>query len=74
MVTTIQLNECVKQELEHFKTSKQDTYEMVIKYLVKTARECKRANKQLLVQGYKEMASESLKVSKDWDSADASWS
>ena len=66
MVTTIQLNESVKNALERLKSSK-ETYEEVIINLIKTAEKFKREQDQLLVEGYKEMAKESLKINKEFE-------
>jgi len=66
MVTTIQLNESVKNALERLKSSK-ETYEEVIINLIKTAEKFKREQEQLLVEGYKEMAKESLKINKEFE-------
>lgn len=73
MVTTIQLRENVKDELDRLKESGKETYEEVILNLVKTAEQCKRGQKAVLVDGYKEMAKESLSISKEWSAADKDW-
>ncbi len=65
MVTTIQLNEGVKRELDRLK-SKRETYEQVILELMKTAEECKRKQKALLIEGCKAMAKDSLRINKEW--------
>jgi len=70
MVTTIQLNENVKNALDRMKTNK-ETYEQVILNLMKIAEKCKREKEQLLVEGYKEMAEESLRIAKEWEVTDA---
>ncbi len=66
MVTTIQLNEEVKKELDRLKNSKQ-TYEEVILSLMKIAEEHKRKQEGLLIEGCKEMAEESLKVTQEFE-------
>lgn len=66
MVTSIQLNENVKNALDRMKSNK-ETYEEVILNLMKTAEKCKREQEQLLIEGYKEMAEESLKIAKEWE-------
>ena len=66
MVTTIQLNEDVKKALERMKSSK-ETYEEVIVNLMKFSEEQKRKQKELLIEGCKEMVGESLKVAKEWE-------
>ena len=66
MVTTIQLNENVKSALDRLKSNK-ETYEEVILNLMKIAEKCKREKEQLLIEGYKEMAEESLKINKEFE-------
>ena len=66
MVTTIQLNENVKNALDRLKSNK-ETYEEVILSLMKIAKKCKREQEQLLIEGYKEMAEESLKINKEFE-------
>jgi len=66
MVTTIQLSEEVKQALE-LRKSKKETYEDVIVNLMQTAEEQKRKQKELMIEGCKEMAEESLKITKEFE-------
>ena len=73
MVTTIQLKEDVKRELERLKNSSSETYEDVILNLMKMAEEQKRRQRLVLRDGYKEMAQESLVVASDWDAASGDW-
>ena len=70
MVTTIQLNEEVKNALDRLKANK-ETYEQVILNLMKIAEKCKREQEHLLIEGYKEMAEESLRIAKEWVATDA---
>jgi len=70
MVTTIQLNENVKSALDRLKSNK-ETYEEIILNLMKIAEKCKREQEQLLIEGYKEMADESLRIIKEWETTDA---
>ena len=70
MVTTIQLNEEVKNALDRMKNNK-ETYEQVILNLMKIAEKCRRDQEQLLIEGYREMAEESLRITKEWESTDA---
>jgi len=67
MVTTIQLNENVKNALDRLKSNK-ETYEEVILSLMKIAEKCKREQEQLLIEGCREMAEESLKITKEFES------
>ncbi len=66
MVTTIQLNENVKNALDKLKINK-ETYEEVILNLMKTTEKCKREQEQLLIEGCKVMAEESLKIAKEFE-------
>ena len=66
MVTTIQLNEDVKKALDKMK-SKRETYEQVILNLMNIAEKSKRKQKQLLIDGCKEMAEENLKITKEFE-------
>lgn len=70
MITTIQLNENVKNALDRLKSSK-ETYEQVILNLMKIAEKCQREQEELLIEGYKEMAEESLRITKEWEATDA---
>ena len=73
MVTTIQIRENIKRELDKLKGSEKETYEEVIINLMRTTEEHKRKHKKLLSEGYKEMARESLIINKDWSVADKDW-
>ena len=70
MVTTIQLNENVKNALDRLKTSK-ETYEEIILNLLKFAEIQKRKQESLLRESYQEMAEDSLKITKEWETTDA---
>lgn len=72
MVTTIQLREEVKEELNMLKNA-HETYEDVIARLIKSSEIDKRKNRALLREGYKEMVKESLRVTREWSSADSGW-
>jgi len=66
MITTIQLNENVKNALDRMKSNK-ETYEEVIITLMQIAEKCKREQEQLLIEGCKVMAEESLKITKEFE-------
>jgi len=66
MVTTIQLNENVKRELDKLKKGK-NTYEEVILDLMKIAEKSKREHIDLMIEGAKETAEESLKITKEFE-------
>jgi len=68
-ITTIQLNENVKRELDKIKTDK-ETYEEIIVNLMRIAEKCERERKQLLIEGCREMAKDSLKITRDWEKTD----
>ncbi|GBE20630.1 hypothetical protein BMS3Abin17_01372 [archaeon BMS3Abin17] len=70
MVTTIQLNENVKNALDRLKTNK-ETYEQIILNLMKVAEEQKRKQEKLLIEGCKAMAEDSLKINKELEAIDA---
>ncbi len=66
MVTTIQLNENVKRELDKLKKDRR-TYEEVILDLMRIAEEQKRSHIDLMIEGAKETAEESLKITKEFE-------
>ncbi len=66
MITTIQLEESVKNALNRLKTGK-ETYEDVILNLMDIAESSKRQQKQLLIEGCKAMAKENLKITKEFE-------
>ncbi len=69
MITTIQLREEVKRALDRLKENR-ETYEEVIVKLVDGMEKNKRNQEEMLIEGYKEMAEESLKMQKEWESTD----
>lgn len=72
MITTIQVHEKVKQELDLLKRDR-DSYEDVIERIIKINEVERRKDKQLLIEGYKEMAKDSLKATEEWEKADLDW-
>jgi len=66
MITTIQLHENVKHELDKVKEGKQ-TYEEIILTLLRNVQQQKRKQKELLIEGYKEMAQESIKITREFE-------
>lgn len=66
MVTTIQLNEKVRDSLDRMKKEK-ETYEEVIVGLMKFSEEYKRKQEKLLIEGCKEIAIENLKITKSFE-------
>jgi len=65
-ITTIQLNEKVKGNLDRLKTGKQ-TYEEVILGLMNFAEQFKRQEEKLLIEGCKVIAKENLKITKEFE-------
>ncbi len=72
MITTIQIHENVKNELENLKENR-ESYEDVIVKLISLLEKQKRNNNELIIQGYKEMSDESLKISKEFESVENDW-
>ena len=65
-ITTIQIRENVKNALDRMKSNK-ETYEEVIINLMKIAEKFKREQEDLLIEGCKVMAEESLKITKEFE-------
>ncbi len=70
MVTSIQLNENVKKDLDKIKSNK-ETYEEVIVRMMKQLEEQKRKQRELLIEGCKEMAEDMIKITKKFEAADS---
>jgi len=71
MITTIQIRESVKNQLDKIKQTERQTYEEVILALIKAAELQRRNQEDLLIEGCKVMAEESLKICKEWETTDA---
>ncbi len=67
MITTIQIREVVKNQLDRIKQSERQTYEEVILSLIKAVELQKRKQEALLIEGYKAMAEENLKITKEFE-------
>lgn len=67
MITTIQLNENVKKHLDRLKENSKKTYEEVIVGMIKQLDEQKKKQRELIIEGYKEMAGESLNITKEFE-------
>jgi len=65
-ITTIQIRENVKLALDRLK-SKNQSYEEAIILLMSFAEKCRRMQKELLIEGCEVMASENLKISKEFE-------
>ncbi len=73
MLTTIQLNETVKMQLNRMKNTNKQTYEDVIVEMINKLEKQKRKKINLLKEGYREMQKEIILVNKEWSSVDADW-
>ncbi|MEK6888485.1 MAG: hypothetical protein AABW80_00070 [Nanoarchaeota archaeon] len=71
MVTSIQLNENVKNALDRMKQKSNETYEDVIVNMMKTLEMQRRKQIDLMIEGCKVMAEDSLRITKEWESTDA---
>lgn len=71
MITTIQIHGETKRALERAKASSAESYEAVIKKLLAFVESRQRSQEQLLIEGYKTMAADSIRITKEWDSTDA---
>jgi len=66
MITTIQLNEDVKKALDRLKERK-ESYEEVIVKMINQIDEQKRRHVGLMIEGAKETAEESLKITREFE-------
>lgn len=73
MVTSIQIHEGVKRELDTLKESNRESYEDIIKRLIESTENQKRMQIELLIEGYKEMAQESINTTKEWSVTETNW-
>ncbi|HLC22686.1 MAG TPA: hypothetical protein VJJ79_02845 [Candidatus Nanoarchaeia archaeon] len=71
MITTIQLSEETKNALERAKEKSSETYEEVIKMLLQQVEKQKREQEQLMIEECTEMSEEYLKITKEWETTDA---
>ena len=65
-ITTIQIRENTKSSLEQLKVRSNQTYEDVIINLLEEKQKNKSEQEKLLIEGYKEMAEESLKITREF--------
>lgn len=70
-ITTIQIHENIKKQLDQLKEIKKETYEEIIVNLLKMAEKQKRKQEELLIEGCKEMAEDMLKINKELEVVDA---
>jgi len=71
MITTIQLNENVKNALNQMKETKRESYEEVIVKMMHLIEKQKREQEELLIEGCKAMAEDSLRMNKEWEKIDS---
>lgn len=70
MVTTIQISEGAKRNLDRLRAGK-ETYEEIILNLMKIADKQKREQEQLLIEGCKAMYDDMIEINKEWESVDS---
>jgi|GEM_PF-1897067 len=70
MITSIQIHDNVKKQLDQLKETSKESYEEIIIKMIHAIEKQKREMKQLLKQGYEEMAEENLKMLKEWSAID----
>ena len=66
-ITTIQIRQNVKRELERLKEKPNESYEDVIVKLIDERGKRASEQEKLMIEGYEEMAEESLKIAKEWE-------
>jgi len=71
MITSIQIRENVKNQLEKMKQFEKQTYEEVILALIKNAEIQKSRQEALLIEGCKVMAKDMLELNKELEGADS---
>jgi len=71
MITTIQLNENIKTELNRMKVFSNETYEDVIVKMIEDIRKQKKIQTELLIEGCKIMAKDSIKMVEDFQYVDS---
>lgn len=71
MITSIQLRENVKNQLDRMKSSDRQTYEEVILNLIRTVDAQKRKQEALLIEGCKVMAKDMINLNKELEGADS---
>jgi len=71
-VTTIQIHENVKSELDKLKKGK-ESYEDVIQKLIEYIERRKKEERSLMIEGYKEKAKDDLRIAKEWATTELDW-
>ena len=67
MVTTIQLSHDLKETLNRMKKTRKESYEEIIIKMVDNIEKQKRQQEQLLIESCKEMAENSLNITKEFE-------
>jgi len=70
-ISSIQIRENVKRALERLKEKPNESYEEVIIKILRDNEMKKRKQRELLIESYKEMAEESLRITREWEDTDA---
>jgi len=70
-ISSIQLRSNVKLHLNRLREQPNETYEDIILRMIKILEKQKRMQKELLIEGCKEMAEENLKIEKEFSHADS---
>ena len=70
-ITTIQIHENVKEELAQFKERSNESYEDIILKIMKHIENEKRHKIGAMIEGCKEMAEDSLRITKEWETTDS---
>jgi predicted CopG family antitoxin len=67
MVKTIHLNENVKGALSRMKQSPKESFEDVLVRLIKLSQQSRKEKDNLLIEDFKEIADENLKLTKEFE-------
>lgn len=70
-ISTIQLREHVKRALDRLKQKSSESYEEVIVKLIDESEEKKRKRREIIREECKELSTEMLKITKEWEATDA---
>lgn len=70
MITSIQIRQNVKNELKRLKEKNNESYEDIIVKLIRLSEQQKRKKEDLMIEGCKIMAEDSLRLTKEWESTD----
>jgi len=70
-ITTIQIRQNVKRELERLKEKSNESYEDVIVKLIDERGKRASEQEKLMIEGCKEMYEDMKRIAKEWEVADA---